>query len=614
MTGSGESAGKSDLARARGPAEDRHLRELIEINHEIASILDLDPLLKKIAETTSRFIPYQVFAILLLDEETDELYYRFSIGYPREVVETIRVPIGQGIIGTAALERRPVVVDDVTKDSRYIHVLSGTRSELAVPLISKNRVLGVLDIESPTASFFRDEHVRILHILASQIAIAIDNATLFESERRNRRLLALLYDISLEVASTLDVDTLIDRIAIAVRTTVDYDILSVFLLDEGGRLKRRMVFRHDAQGHEKFDLALGEGLIGSAALENHPIRVGDVSRDERYISVHGETISEMAIPLAYKGKVIGVLDLESREKDHFTTDHEKILITLGTRIASALVHAELYARVAENERRFSQELEIAREIQRQLLPDALPTCAGLELAVSFSPAAHLGGDLYDLIRFDDGRLAVAIGDVSGKGAPAALYGALAGGIIRTRATRKYPPAEMLELVNRSLQQRPITSLYVALTYAVWDPGLCQLTIANSGVPYAVYVHEEECQFVDVAGLPLGLFAGSKYQERILQLSEGDLIVFYTDGVIELPSPSGQEFGLKRLAEAVHKHRKDGPEQVIEAILAELGEYSDGDPAPDDQTILALKVTGSHVQGSQDSAPVPGSPKPMDPGR
>ena len=345
-------------------SDTRFLSDILEINHEITAILDLDPLLKKIAETTRGFIPYQVFAILLVDESTDELFYRFSMGHPEEVVDNLRVPIGQGIIGTAAKERRPVVVDDVSEDSRYINVVAGTRSELAVPLISKGRVLGVLDIESPEVGFFREEQVRMLDLLASQIAIAIENANLYESERRNHERLSLLRDISLEIASTLEVEQVINKIAEGVKSTVDYHIFSILQLDESKNMLRpRMVFRHDEQAHEKYDVPLGQGLIGIAALQNQAVRVGDVSNDSRYINVHSETVSEMVIPLAYKGRVIGALDLESPKPNHFTEYDERLLMTLATRIASALVNAELYEKVAENERRLDNELEIAREIQ-----------------------------------------------------------------------------------------------------------------------------------------------------------------------------------------------------------------------------------------------------------
>ena len=575
-------------------SDTRFLSEVIEINHEITAILDLDLLLKKIAETTLRFIPFQVFAILLVDDSSDELYYRFSMGHPSEVVSHLRVPIGEGITGTAARDKVPVVVDDVSTDSRYINVVAGTQSELAVPLISKGRVLGVLDIESPEIGFFKEEQVRMLHLLASQIAIAIENANLYESERRNHEILSLLRDVSLEIASTLEVEQVINKIAQAVKSTVDYHIFSILLLNESDKVLRpRMVFRHEVEAYEKFDVPLGQGLIGTAALRNEPIRIGDVSNDSRYINVHSETVSEMVIPLAYKGRVIGALDLESTERDHFTEYDERLLMTLATRIASALVNAELYEKVAENERRLDNELAIAREIQLQLLPEAIPAIGGLELAALFTPAAHLGGDLYDLIRFNDGRFAITVGDVSGKGAPAALYCALASGVIRTRATRKYAPAQMLELVNQTLKLRPIGTQYIALVYAVYEPETKRLTFSNSGLPYPICAHGDGSGvgFLNVSGIPLGLLPDSQYEERVIEIKDGDLIVFYTDGIAERRNLDGEEFGLKRLSELVQANRDKTAGEVVTAIADELERYSGGSAAHDDQTLLVMKMNG-----------------------
>ena len=184
-----------------------------------------------------------------------------------------------------------------------------------------------------------------------------------------------------------------------------------------------------------------------------------------------------------------------------------------------------------------------------------------------------------MLRFDDGRFAITVGDVSGKGAPAALYGALASGVIRTRATRKYAPAQMLELVNKSLQQRPIATQYVALVYAVYDPEKRQLTFSNSGLPYPIRSlgSGDGAGFLDLAGIPLGLLPDSKYEERVIELSDGDLIVFYSDGIVERRDSSGEEFGLKRLAKLVQEHREKAPDQIIVAIEAELEAHSGGSP-------------------------------------
>ena len=582
---------KPDPATAVVGTEARRLLStLIEINREITSILDLDELLKKIAELTNRIVPYEIFAIFLLDDEAQELYLRFAIGHQPEVVKNLRIKLGDGVTGTAAMERTTVVVDDVLKYPRYIDAVKNARSELAVPLISQNRVVGVLDIESPEPGYFREDQVKLLNLLASQIAIAIENARVYESERRNRELLALLYDISLEMSSTLEVDELVRKIAAAVKQKIDYQTFSIFLLDEKQSLLRpKFVIRSNERENQKLVLPLGTGLIGTAAKLKMPLRITDVTQDPRYLNVHTETRSELVVPLTSKGRVVGVVDLESTQVGYFTEYHERFLMTLASRMASSLVNAELHTRVAENEARLGREMKIAREIQLQLMPDEVPSIPPLQLAVLFKPVAQLGGDLYDWIPFDDGRIAIMIGDVAGKGAPAALYGALSSGVIRTRAGRKYPPGQMLELVNKTLFQRPIEGQYVAVTYAVYDPKNKTIALSNSGLPYPLLVRAGQPSFVDVGGIPLGLFPDSQYEETSLQLQTGDVLVFYSDGVVEMRNDSGEEFGLKRLAEAVCSSCEKSPEEIVKSVSAALAEFIGRVRPQDDRTMIVIRM-------------------------
>jgi len=582
---------KTDPATAVVGTEARRLLStLIEINREITSILDLDELLKKIAELTNRIVPYEIFAIFLLDDEAQELYLRFAIGHQPEVVKNLRIKLGDGVTGTAAMERTTVVVDDVLKYPRYIDAVKNARSELAVPLISQNRVVGVLDIESPEPGYFREDQVKLLNLLASQIAIAIENARVYESEHRNRELLALLYDISLEMSSTLEVDELVRKIAAAVKQKIDYQTFSIFLLDEKQSLLRpTFVIRSNERENQKLVLPLGTGLIGTAAKLKMPRRIADVTQDPRYLNVHTETRSELVVPLTSKGRVVGVVDLESTQVGYFTEYHERFLMTLASRMASSLVNAELHTRVAENEARLGREMKIAREIQLQLMPDEVPSIPPLQLAVLFKPVAQLGGDLYDWIPFDDGRIAIMIGDVAGKGAPAALYGALSSGVIRTRAGRKYPPGQMLELVNKTLFQRPIEGQYVAVTYAVYDPKNKTIALSNSGLPYPLLVRAGQPSFVDVGGIPLGLFPDSQYEETSLQLQTGDVLVFYSDGVVEMRNDSGEEFGLKRLAEAVCSSCEKSPEEIVKSVSAALAEFIGRVRPQDDRTMIVIRM-------------------------
>jgi sigma-B regulation protein RsbU (phosphoserine phosphatase) len=568
----------------------RLLSTLIEINREITSILDLDDLLQKIAELTNRIVPYEIFAIFLVDEKKEELYLRFAIGHPPELFKTLRIPVGDGVTGTAALERTTVVVDDVRQYPRYIESVKSARSELAVPLISQDRVVGVLDIESPEPGYFREDQARLLNMLASQIAIAIENARVYESERRNRELLALLYDISQEMSSTLEVEELVRKIAAAVKKKIDYHTFSIFLLDEKqGLLRPKFVIRSNERENQKLVLPLGTGLIGTAAKLNMPLRIADVTQDPRYLNVHTETRAELVVPLTSKGRVVGVVDLESTHVGYFSEYHERFLMTLASRMASSLVNAELHTRVAENESRLGREMKIAREIQRQLMPDEVPSIPPLQMAVLFKPVAQLGGDLYDWIPFDDGRLAITIGDVAGKGAPAALYGALSSGVIRTRAGRKYPPAEMLELVNKTLYQRPIEGQYIAVTYAIYEPKTKTIKLSNSGLPYPLLVRAGQPTFLDIGGIPLGLFADSKYEETALQLQAGDVLVFYSDGVVEMRNDLGDEFGLKRLADTVKTNHEKTPEEIVKAVSGALAEFIGRVRPQDDRTMIVVKM-------------------------
>jgi len=570
----------------------RFVSTLVEINHEITSILDLDELLQKIAELTNRIVPFDVFAIFLVDYENQELYLRFAIGHPPDVVKNLRIKIGNGVTGTAAMERRIVVVDDVRTYPRYIEAVKNIRSELAVPLISQNRVVGVLDIQSPEPRYFREDQSRLLSLLASQIAIAIENARVYESERRNRELLALLYDISLDMGSTLQVDELVHKIAAAVKQKIDYHTFSIFLIDEKqGLLRPTFVIRSNERENQKLVLPVGTGLIGTAAMLNTPLRIGDVTKDPRYLNVHRETRSELVVPLTSKGRVVGVVDLESTQVNYFTEYHEAFLMTLASRIASALVNAELYERVADNERRMAREMKIAREIQRQLMPDEFPPIPALETAVLFKPVAQLGGDLYDWIQFDDGRLAIVLGDVAGKGAPAALYGALASGVIRTRAGRKYPPGEMLELVNKTLFQRPVEGQYIAVTYSIYEPKTKIISLANSGLPYPLLVRAGQPTYLDIGGIPLGLFANSKYEETELLLQTDDILVFHSDGVVEMRNDGGEEFGLRRLAETVRSNHEKSAKDIVKSISAVLADFIGRVRPQDDRTMIVIKMIG-----------------------
>src|SRR5579864_883079 len=184
---------------------------LLEVADVLATSLDLDTTLRRVAEVVRKVIDYEIFAILLLNEKTQELRFRFQTGYPQEFAERSRLKVGEGVTGRAAQLRQAILVDDVTQDPAYISAIPNVRSELAVPLISKNRVIGVMDLEAREPGYFNEEHSKLLTLIASRMAAGIENAQLYTRTTRQARILLLLNEIARELTSILNLDELLGR-------------------------------------------------------------------------------------------------------------------------------------------------------------------------------------------------------------------------------------------------------------------------------------------------------------------------------------------------------------------------------------------------------------------
>jgi sigma-B regulation protein RsbU (phosphoserine phosphatase) len=572
------------------PRADRFQQFLVEVADVINTTLDLETLMKRVAEVIRRFIDYEIFAILLLNEKTQELRMRFQMGH-EPGTEKLRIKVGEGITGTAALKREAVMVDDVSQVPNYINARTDVRSELAVPMIVKNRVIGVLDIQSPQFGYFNEEHARLLSLVASRIAAGIENARLYTRVAKQAQTLEVLNEIARDLTSILDLDKLFKRTGEALNRLIDYQMFSILLLDtKGTTLQHRFSLRFKQSIHLKHDIPLGKGLVGAAASAGKPVLAPDVSKDPRYIALNPETKSELVVPLLYKDQVIGVLDLEHTRRGFFTEDHMRTVTTLAAQIAIAMENARLYQRIQKEEQRLERDLAMAREIQFRLLPACCPTIANAQLAARFVPARELGGDMYDFIRYAGRRTGIAIGDVSGKGAPAALYGALASGILRSHAALELNPAQMLAAINASLQDRPIEAQYLSLIYALWDERSNSMLISNSGLPRPIFCHNGETQPLETRGLPLGLFAEATYDEIRAHAVAGDVFVFFSDGIIDAANESGEIFGRGRVEEIVAKNCGRVADDIVTAIFDAVNAFSVGTMPFDDQTVVVVKIT------------------------
>ena len=566
---------------------------LLEVADVVNTTLDLDTTLRRVAELVRKVIDYEIFAILLLNEKAQELRFRFQTGYPREYADRIRIKVGQGVTGRAAQLRQAVLVEDVTKEDGYIEAIPNVRSELAIPLVVKNRVIGVIDLEAREPGYFTEEHRRLLTLIASRMAVGIENAQLYTRTTRQARTLLLLNEISRELTSILNVDELLKRIAELLNRIIDYQMFSILLVDEDGeRLSHRFSLRFQESIHLKHDIPIGRGLVGVAAAEKTAVLVPDVSKDSRYVMANPETKSELAVPLIYKEKVIGVLDLEHTRRGFFTEDHKRTITTLAAQVAIALENARLYEQIAQQERRLERDLSLARELQMRLLPQVMPKVAHLDVAAKFSPARAIGGDLYDFVNYSLSRLGIVIGDVSGKGAPAAIYAALVSGILRSHAPIEPAPAEMLSAVNFSLAERRIEAQYVCLLYAVWDDQRRTLQVANSGLPRPLYIHDGKIEIIEATGLPAGLFDEAEYDEFTFKAKPDDMFVFFSDGILDARNRDGEMFGRTGVERVVASCTAQSPECVVNSLFQAVEEHAAGEDTFDDQTVVAIKVKGS----------------------
>jgi sigma-B regulation protein RsbU (phosphoserine phosphatase) len=563
---------------------------LMEVGEQITSTLDLEVLMVRIAELVKRVIDYKVFAILLLNEKTRELRIRSSVGHPEERVRKLRIKVGEGIVGRAALERRSVLVNDVRSEPSYIESMASIRSELAVPLILKNRVIGVIDLEADTPDFFTDQHVNLLELLAGRMAMAIENARLYRRSLRQSQTLQLLNEISRELSSVLVLSELLRKVGTLTKRLVNYHRFSIMLADEQAKtFNSVLTLRQDESLPDKTTVRFGQGIVGAAAASLQPVVSPDVSRDPRYILIYPDTKSEMAVPLIYRGRVIGVVDLESPTVNYFTENHLRIFSTLAPQIAIAIENARLYERVLRSESRLERDLKRAQEIQMLLMPGTSPNIPGLEVGLRFQPARQLGGDLYDFLNYGKDRHVLAVGDVSGKGAPAALYGALAGGILRSLAPLRLPVPELLRRLNATLLERRVEGHFITLVCAVWEPKNMTLRLANAGMPLPLLVRNGRSRPIKAEGIPLGLLEHTEYQEISLQLKKGDLLAFFSDGLVEAMNSELQEFGGRPLARLLRENAKRPLREIVDLLFEEIARFEEGRPPRDDQTLVVARV-------------------------
>ena len=561
---------------------------LLEVSAVTAETLDLDRLLANVADIVKDVIPHELFAILLYHERTRTLRMRYSRGHRDEVAKNLTIRLGEGVTGATAAARQPILVRDVRTDPRYLNALDAVRAELTVPMLARGKLVGVIDLQSTRLNAFSEQDRALLALIASRVGGAIDNARLYRRVERQNRTLRVLAHLSQEFSSILEIDELLTKIAITVRALINFDAFSIFLLDASREaLHCRFSQRYDEKVTAD-NIELGKGITGAAAQSRQPIRVADVMQDPRYIASHGDIRSEVAVPLILHDRVIGVMDLESVRPSFFTDDHVRALSLLAPQIATSVENARLYEELAQREQRMEQDLNAASRLQGVLLLRTAPDIAGLEIGIRSRPAREISGDLYDFFEAKDGSTLIAFGDVSGKGAAAALYGALISGLLRILAPRRRSTSQLMRLMNETLLERKVDAQYATLSLLVWDPGHLSFTLTSAGTLPPILCRNGKLIESDSTGVPIGLLEDQEYEQVAIIAQPNDLILLYSDGVEDQLS-GDQDYGRERLKALLASSYDKEPQQVANAILEDIDAFREATPLTDDQTVIALRV-------------------------
>lgn len=418
-----------------------------------------------------------------------------------------------------------------------------------------------------------------------------------ELQRRTREMQTLI-EIGHEFSSILELDKLLNQIAPLLDRVIDYDYLFVGLIDE---MRGQFVWHVEGgSGARKSErpsrTEITQGVVGRTIRERRIQIVDNVLLDPDYymkdnLSGNGQR-SEIAVPMIYEDRVIGVIALESNRTQAFNESHGWLLENIANNLSIAIVNARLYAEHVERERRLEREILMARDVQRAMIPESSPNLKGFEIAARLEPALNLSGDFYDYVPISDSRLGIMIGDISGKGIRAAMGMAAARSILRSVSRRGGGPSRVLRDANMRLHRDLGSQLLLTLVYGVLDAESKTLQYCNAGHNAPLLVRASgKWRALKTGGLLLGVFDKHQYKSETLHLEKGDVIFFYTDGLVEAHTPLPQriEYGDARILDFLLEHHHLRAPALIEAVFDQVKEFTSGAHQHDDLTLVVVRV-------------------------
>jgi len=407
--------------------------------------------------------------------------------------------------------------------------------------------------------------------------------------------LRMLLDITKTISQTMDTQEVLTFVMDTLGSLIPYDAAGIYLIEMNDDVKNPYVFKSKViRGYrlsfEQIEpsLKLGEGFIGHVALTGRTIISSDVSKDDRYFPARKRTRSEMVAPIISNDKVIGVFDLESDQLNAYSKDDLSILQLLSSQVAIIIEKARLYQELVEK-KRIQTQLEVAREVQLELLPDGDPELKGFDICAYIFPTEEVSGDYYDWVKIYDDQLAIIVADAVGKGIPAALLMAFLRASLRAGVQIGYAPQVAFSKVGNLLWDSVESHQFITAVYGMLDATNRTFVYSNAGHnPPLLVKPDGEFRYVEYGDLPLGMFRDTHYHQHFIRLEERQILVLYTDGIIEATNKKGEDYGLERFAHRVIEGFDLSAKEMIEFIREDLVNFTNSEYLSDDGTLFIVK--------------------------
>ena len=468
-----------------------------------------------------------------------------------------------------------------------------------LPMLNKGAVFGVLGVSFSRAdgNKLTEQRLSMLSGIAHQVAAAVDNSRLAAAREEEAWISTILLQVAEAIGRLQPVDLTLEQVARLAPAITGVDRCAVFLRGEDGNLYLRTVHAlRDGLVEAYAGAVVGPDdlpLLDDACRLGQPLIVND-TRDSPQVPeawrARFGSCTILVVPLVVADEVIGALVADDVETPHmFSERRVRILSGIASQAAVAIENARLQVQEAERAR-MSRELELAHDIQQSLLPQAAPEVAGYQIAYRWNSAREVGGDFFDFVSLPDDQLALVIADVSDKGVPAALYMMFARTLIRAVAFSGREPAAVLVRANELMVADSRADYFVTVYYSVLDLRSHILTYASAGHNLAIYAPAGDAppEPMLTDGIPLGIVTPVEIGQKRIALAPGDVVLFYTDGVLDAQNAAGEDFGDKRLLETIAAHRGGSAEAIAAAIEAAVQVFVGGEMPYDDFTLIVVK--------------------------